>query len=97
MKLTPKIDYLHNNFQPLLKKYLKNWNPKHFSWFDRAAIVKMMVLPRLLYLFHALPIDIPSTFKRLIMAQKNFIWANKTTHPNRSTSPSQIKKRNGYA
>lgn len=27
MKLTPKIDYLHNNFQPLLKKIPKKLEP----------------------------------------------------------------------
>lgn len=41
---------------------LSNWSLKHFSWFGRAAIVKMTTLLRLLYFFHMLQIDIPASF-----------------------------------
>ncbi|KAM9324469.1 serine/threonine-protein kinase WNK2 [Gastrophryne carolinensis] len=57
------------NFPPLLKKVeedLQSWNRNAFSWFGRSNIIKMNILPRVLYLFQALPITIPHTFfKRL--------------------------------
>lgn len=50
--LTPHLSQIfEKNFPPLLKTIeadLAAWRPKHFSWFGRAAICKMSILPRLL-------------------------------------------------
>lgn len=69
------------NFSPLLQSIqqdLQRWNTGLFSWFGRASIIKMNILPRFLYLFQTLPIRIPATFfktyKRLC---RNFIWSSK--------------------
>lgn len=43
---------------------LCRWDKPFFSWFGKAAILKMNVLPRLLYLLHAIPIRLPSSFFR---------------------------------
>lgn len=64
-------------FKRIKKLTLKTGTLK-FSWAGRAAILKMMALPRLLYLFHALPIDIPPTFfNKLTTAKIHFLWAYK--------------------
>lgn len=80
--LTPRLSLIFNrNFPPLLKiieKDLQDWHPKLLSWFGRAAICKMTVLPKILYLLRTLPIKIPqSFFKTLHSLQIKFIWAHK--------------------
>lgn len=80
--LTPRLSSIFDrNFPPLLKaigKDLQDWHPTHFSWFGRAAICKMTVLPKILYLLRTLPIKIPqSFFKTLHSLQMKFIWAHK--------------------
>lgn len=55
----------HKNFTPLLQNIdqnLKIWSTGIFSWFGRAAILKMHTLPKILYLFQTLPIKLPSSF-----------------------------------
>lgn len=76
------IDSLyHNNYKPLLTtliRDLQKWSSKTFSWFGRASTLKMTILPRLLYLFNALPIKIPeSFFTSLLRAQRRFLWADR--------------------
>lgn len=80
--LTPKLSSVfERNFPPILKtieKDLQNWHTSYFSWFGRAAICKMTVLPKILYLLRTLPIKIPhSFFKKLHALQMKFIWAHK--------------------
>lgn len=81
--LTPKLSStFDHNFPPILKsieKDPKEWHPKYFSWFGRAAICKMTVLPKILYLFCTLPIKLPrSFFKALHSLQMKLIWAHKS-------------------
>lgn len=64
---------------PTLQKIqgdLNNWHKGPFSWFSRAAILKMNVLPRLLYLLQAIPIRLPPSFfasyKRMC---RSLIWS----------------------
>lgn len=55
-------DIFSLNF-PLLaaiKKYLLSWQHSLFSWFGQCSIVKMNIMPRLLYYYQALPIQGPS-------------------------------------
>lgn len=50
---------------------------QQFSWFGWAYVLKMTVLPRLLY-FNVLPIQIPNSFfKKLSGLQRKFLWADK--------------------
>lgn len=58
-------DLFAKNYLPILKTVtedLGNWNKPQFSWFSRAAILKMNILPRILYLLQTLPIKIPTSF-----------------------------------
>lgn len=80
--LTSSINTLYGkNVLPLLneiEKDLRTWNKKFFSWFGRAAILKMSILPRLLYLLHTLLITVPNGFFRKLRAlQTQFVWAHK--------------------
>lgn len=75
-------DMFGHNFPVFLKNVredLLRWQSGHFSWFGRAAIIKMIILPRLLYLLHALPIRIPASFfsalKSIIL---KFLWNSQT-------------------
>lgn len=64
--LTPHLTSIYDQNFPLLIKVierdLKNWYSGYFSWFGRAAIIKMSVLPKLLYLLLTLAIKIPQHF-----------------------------------
>lgn len=69
------------NFLPALQTIrgdLLNWNKGNFCWFGRAAILKMNVLPRLLYLLQAIPIKLPqaffTSFKTIC---RSFLWAGR--------------------
>uniref|UniRef100_A0A3P8TVH1 Reverse transcriptase domain-containing protein n=1 Tax=Amphiprion percula TaxID=161767 RepID=A0A3P8TVH1_AMPPE len=57
---------------------LGRWKILPLSLFDRVEVIRMNVLPRLMYLFQALPIWIsPSRFKMLEKMFSTFIWQGK--------------------
>ncbi|KAM8977104.1 adhesion G-protein coupled receptor G2 [Pelodytes ibericus] len=62
----------------VIKTDLAKWTTKHLSWFGKASVIKMNILPRLLYIIQTLPILVPRTFfinvKRMIT---KFIWNSK--------------------
>uniref|UniRef100_A0A8C5MY11 Reverse transcriptase domain-containing protein n=1 Tax=Leptobrachium leishanense TaxID=445787 RepID=A0A8C5MY11_9ANUR len=66
------------NFADILRSFhsdLSDWTSKHISWLGRVAVLKMNLLPRLLYLFHALPIAIPASFFQKFQKEiLQFIW-----------------------
>lgn len=70
------------NIPNLLKEsrdFLQSWALQEISWLGRISAIKMCLLPRLLYTFHALPIVIPE--QDLLELQKEigcFIWQGKT-------------------
>lgn len=69
------------NFPPLLPKtcsLLDNWHKGLHSWFGRCNLIKMCILSKYLYLFQALPIQIPTPFLKHVQALfTSFIWAQK--------------------
>lgn len=81
IQITKRTDLYNHNFLNALSKLQTNineWTNLNKSWFGRAAPIKMVVLPRLLYLMQAIPIHLPpsffSTYKKMCTA---FLWKNK--------------------
>lgn len=69
------------NFLPILKDTqddLKRWNSLNISWFGRASLIKMTILPRFLYVMQTIPIRLPlSFFNTFRKACSSFIWRSK--------------------
>lgn len=82
IKLTPQLSSLFNqNFTPLCKfieKDLDRWHKGFFSWFGRAAIIKMTILPKCIYLICSLSINLPFRFFRAFRkVLHKCLWAHK--------------------
>uniref|UniRef100_A0A8C5LWN9 Uncharacterized protein n=1 Tax=Leptobrachium leishanense TaxID=445787 RepID=A0A8C5LWN9_9ANUR len=71
-------DLLEENFVPLwsaLQRDLAEWKTLKISWFGKISILKMNVLPRMLYLFQTVPIHIPPAYFSMIQADcTRFVW-----------------------
>uniref|UniRef100_A0A8C5PP48 Reverse transcriptase domain-containing protein n=1 Tax=Leptobrachium leishanense TaxID=445787 RepID=A0A8C5PP48_9ANUR len=58
-----------------IKELCWRWARFEFSWLGRIAVIKMSILPKLLYLFRALPVSPHPTFvKTLQTAINQFVW-----------------------
>lgn len=77
----PMNNLFSHNFTPFLntcKQDLQKISKQHLSWADRVAAFKMFTLPKLLYLYRALPIVIPDTFfKSLQSMLRSYMWSHK--------------------
>uniref|UniRef100_A0A8C5WGU9 Reverse transcriptase domain-containing protein n=1 Tax=Leptobrachium leishanense TaxID=445787 RepID=A0A8C5WGU9_9ANUR len=71
-------DLFKANFLPLWEALCHDmirWKPLRVSWLGKISILKMNVLPRLLYLFQTLPVHIPvSFFARIRSYCSRFVW-----------------------
>uniref|UniRef100_A0A3P8SZA0 Reverse transcriptase domain-containing protein n=1 Tax=Amphiprion percula TaxID=161767 RepID=A0A3P8SZA0_AMPPE len=79
IQIPPTLKNLYNtNYKPItqeISRDLDRWSTLPLSLLGRIESLRMNIIPKLLYLFQMLPIDIPkSTFDKLDRLFSKFIW-----------------------
>ncbi len=85
IRITPSLDQLYKtNFPPIFERIrldLERWNTLPVSWLGRVALLKMNILPRLLYPIQMIPVMfLHKTIKQLNSWFSSFIRSKRKPH-----------------